>query len=100
VCLKKDATPVQNALEVAVEAAAAHTKGIRSVAGCEVQVIPSEEAADRGVTVRLKMVVEYGSNIPEIGKRVTGEVRRVLFRIFGLSVAEIVLEVEGVHLPE
>ncbi|MFD1394286.1 Asp23/Gls24 family envelope stress response protein [Kroppenstedtia eburnea] len=94
---------VQGALEAAVAAAAANTEGIQKVTGCEVEVKSPESLVregERAVTVRLKMVVEYGANIPEVGKRVAGGVRQTIFRISGWGLSEIVLEVEDVYLPD
>lgn len=58
------------------------------------------EMGDTEVAVDLKVVVEYGRNVPEIYEQVVKNVERAITNMTGLKVAEVNMYVEGVGFPD
>lgn len=58
------------------------------------------EIGDQEVAVDLKVVVEYGRNVPEIYQEVVVAVKNAIYNMTGLSVVEVNVFVEGVALKE
>ena len=62
--------------------------------GVGVEVGESEAAAD------LQIVVEYGVSIADVGRAIQRNVRQSVERMTGLSVVEVNVSVDDVHLPD
>lgn len=60
----------------------------------------SVESADQEVTISLKIVVEYGKNIPEIYERLDGRVRDAIESMTGMNVVSVSVYVEDIIIPE
>lgn len=58
----------------------------------------SVEVGEQEVAVDLKVIVEYGQNVPEIYKQVVIAVENAIYNMTGLSVVEVNMYVEGVSL--
>lgn len=56
----------------------------------------SVEVGEQEVAVDLKVIVEYGQNVPEIYKKVVIAVENAIYHMTGLSVVEVNMYVEGV----
>jgi uncharacterized alkaline shock family protein YloU len=61
--------------------------------GVGVEVGESEAAAD------LQIVVEYGVSIADVGRAIQRNVKQSIERMTGLSVVEVNVSVDDVHLP-
>lgn len=59
----------------------------------------SVEIGEQEVAIDLKVIVEYGQNIPEIYQQVVDAVKNAIQHMTGLSVIEVNMFVEGVALP-
>jgi uncharacterized alkaline shock family protein YloU len=59
----------------------------------------SVEVGEHEVAIDLKVVVEYGKNIPEIYQQVVKAVESAIQHMTGLQVVEVNMYVEGVTLP-
>jgi uncharacterized alkaline shock family protein YloU len=62
--------------------------------GVGVEVGESEAAVD------LQIVVEYGVSIADVGRAVQRNIRRSIEQMTGLSVVEVNVSVDDVHLPD
>ncbi|SFJ23147.1 Asp23/Gls24 family envelope stress response protein [Thermoflavimicrobium dichotomicum] len=60
----------------------------------------SVEVGEKEVAVDLKVIVEYGRNVPELYKKVVMNVEQAIQNMTGLSVVEVNMYVEGVMIPE
>ena len=60
----------------------------------------SVEVGEQEVAVDLKVIVEYGRNVPSIYKQVVTAVENAIYNMTGLSVVEVNMYVEGVALKE
>lgn len=60
----------------------------------------SVEVGEREVAVDLKVIVEYGRNVPELYHQVVLAVERAIENMTGLTVVEVNMYVEGVVLKE
>ncbi|GAA5344821.1 putative alkaline shock family protein YloU [Planifilum fimeticola] len=58
------------------------------------------ELGETEVAVDLKVVVEYGRNVPEIYEQVVKNVERAITNMTGLKVVEVNMYVEGVGFPD
>ncbi|MBO2533278.1 MAG: Asp23/Gls24 family envelope stress response protein [Thermoactinomycetaceae bacterium] len=58
------------------------------------------ELGETEVAVDLKVVVEYGRNVPEIYDQVVKNVERAITNMTGLKVVEVNMYVEGVGFPD
>ncbi|MGI6126778.1 MAG: Asp23/Gls24 family envelope stress response protein [Planifilum sp.] len=58
------------------------------------------EMGETEVAVDLKVVVQYGRNVPEIYKQVVENVERAITNMTGLTVTEVNMYVEGVGFPD
>jgi uncharacterized alkaline shock family protein YloU len=58
------------------------------------------EAGDQEVAVDLRVIVEYGRNIPRVYENVVQNVSHAIQHMTGLRVVEVVMYVEGVTFPE
>jgi uncharacterized alkaline shock family protein YloU len=61
--------------------------------GVGVEVGESEAAVD------LQIVVEYGVSIADVGRSIQRNVKKSIERMTGLSVVEVNVSVDDVHLP-
>ncbi len=61
--------------------------------GVKVEVGEREAAAD------LFVIVEYGIQVPEVALRVQENVKQAIESMTGLSVVEVNVHVQGVHIP-
>lgn len=59
----------------------------------------SVEVGEEEVAVDLKVIVEYGRNVPEIYQQVVEAVKNAIQHMTGLTVVEVNMYVEGVALP-
>jgi uncharacterized alkaline shock family protein YloU len=62
--------------------------------GVGVEVGESEAAVD------LQIVVEYGVSIADVGRAIQRNVKQAIERMTGLSVVEVNVSVDDVHLPD
>nr|WP_207903311.1 Asp23/Gls24 family envelope stress response protein [Hazenella coriacea] len=60
----------------------------------------SVELGEMEVAVDLKVIVEYGRNVPHLYKQVVESVEQAIENMTGLSVVEVNMFVEGVTLQE
>jgi uncharacterized alkaline shock family protein YloU len=60
----------------------------------------SVEVGEKEVAVDLKVIVEYGRNVPELYHRVVSAVEQAIENMTGLTVVEVNMFVEGVVLKE
>ncbi|MDR6227387.1 Asp23/Gls24 family envelope stress response protein [Desmospora profundinema] len=58
------------------------------------------EAGEREVAVDLRVIVEYGRNVPRVYENVVQNVSDAIQQMTGLRVVEVVMYVEGVSFPE
>lgn len=58
------------------------------------------EVGEQEVAVDLKVIVEYGRNIPEIYKEVVRSVENAIQNMTGLTVVEVNMYVEGVAIKD
>ncbi|SHF32103.1 Uncharacterized conserved protein YloU, alkaline shock protein (Asp23) family [Seinonella peptonophila] len=58
------------------------------------------EVGEQEVAVDLKVIVEYGRNVPEIYKDVVLAVENAIYNMTGLNVVEVNMYVEGVALRD
>lgn len=59
----------------------------------------SVEVGEEEVAVDLKVIVEYGRNVPEIYQQVVEAVKNAIQHMTGLTVVEVNMYVEGVAIP-
>ncbi|MBE3573926.1 MAG: Asp23/Gls24 family envelope stress response protein [Firmicutes bacterium] len=58
------------------------------------------EVGEREAAVDLFVVVEYGVRVPEVAWKVQENVKRAIESMTGLTVVEVNVHVQGVHLPQ
>lgn len=58
------------------------------------------EAGDQEVAIDLRVIVEYGRNVPQVYENVIRNVSDAIQHMTGLRVVEVVMYVEGVSFPE
>ncbi len=58
------------------------------------------EVGETQAAIDLDIVVEYGSNIAELGRGVQRNVKQSIERMTGLEVVEVNVNVDDVHLPD
>jgi uncharacterized alkaline shock family protein YloU len=58
------------------------------------------EVGEQEVAVDLKVIVEYGRDVPEIYKQVVTSVESAIYNMTGLHVVEVNMYVEGVSIKE
>lgn len=51
------------------------------------------------LTVDLSIMVEYGFNIPELGRKVQEEVKQAIENMTGLQVDQVSVKVNGIKMP-
>lgn len=60
----------------------------------------SVEVGEHEVAVDLKVIVEYGRNVPEIYQEVVQAVKKAIQNMTGLTVVEVNMYVEGVAIQD
>ncbi len=55
------------------------------------------EAGEDNCVVDLSVIIDYGSNIPEVAEKVQQNVKQAIESMTGLHVEEINIHVQGVH---
>lgn len=58
------------------------------------------EVGEQEVAVDLKVIVEYGRNVPEVYQQVVTSVENAIYNMTGLKVVEVNMYVEGVSIKE
>lgn len=58
------------------------------------------EAGEEEVVIDLYIIVEYGSNIVEIGNNVQKNVKETVETMTGLKVMEVNINIQGVNIPK
>lgn len=58
------------------------------------------EVGEKEVAVDLKVIVEFGRNVPEIYQQVVTSVENGIYNMTGLNVVEVNMYVEGVSIKE
>ncbi|PTM60021.1 Asp23/Gls24 family envelope stress response protein [Desmospora activa] len=58
------------------------------------------EAGEQEVAIDLRVIVEYGRNVPQVYENVIQNVSNAIQHMTGLRVVEVVMYVEGVSFPE
>lgn len=58
------------------------------------------EAGDKEAAIDLFIIVEYGSNIAEVGKGVQENVKASVETMTGLNVVEVNVSIQGVNIPK
>ena len=58
------------------------------------------ESLEKDVTIDLNLVVEYGSKITEVGKKVQENVKTTVETMTGLNVIAVNVNVQGVNMPK
>lgn len=56
------------------------------------------ELEDKGVTIDLFIIVEYGSKISELGEKIQQNVKNTVETMTGLNVTEVNLNIQGVNI--
>jgi uncharacterized alkaline shock family protein YloU len=57
------------------------------------------EVGDQEAAIDLYIIVEYGSNISELGKKVQENVKNTLETMTGLNIIEVNVNILGVNIP-
>ncbi|MBC9784901.1 Asp23/Gls24 family envelope stress response protein [Heliobacterium chlorum] len=57
------------------------------------------EVGEKEAAIDLNIVVDFGSRIPEVAKRVQENVKRSIESMTGLAVVEVNVHIQGVHFP-
>lgn len=57
------------------------------------------EVGDQEAAIDLYIIVEYGSNISELGKKVQENVKSTLETMTGLNIIEVNVNILGVNIP-
>ena len=58
------------------------------------------EVGDKETAIDLYIIVEYGSNISEIGEKVQKNVKNTVETMTGLNVVEVNINIQGVNIPK
>lgn len=58
------------------------------------------EVGDKETAIDLFIIVEYGSNITEVGKEVQENVKASVETMTGLNVVEVNVSIQGVNIPK
>lgn len=58
------------------------------------------ELGDKEVSIDIFLIVEYGFNISEVGKKVQDNVKQTVETMTGLKVLEVNVSVQGVNIPK
>lgn len=58
------------------------------------------ESLEKDVTIDLNIIVEYGSKITEVGKKVQENVKTTVETMTGLNVVAVNVNVQGVNMPK
>ena len=58
------------------------------------------EVGDEEAAIDLYIIVEYGSNISELGKKVQENVKNTLETMTGLNIIEVNVNILGVNIPK
>jgi len=68
----------------------------KRLSGRNVQKGVSVEVGQREAAIDLRVIVQYGSNIPEVCRKLQENVREAVTNMTGLDVVEVNVKVEGV----
>ncbi len=60
----------------------------------------SAEVGEKEVVIDLKVIIEYGTNVPDLYQKISSAVKKAIKNMTGLQVAKVNMHVEGIKVRD